>query len=244
MPPECRKGHLKVGDNLDRDGRCKTCRRERQERRFAERATELFARIDAGDRPVCSRGHVLTRASLDGRGRCRLCKSEADRRRYKPPRGYRLSEMCRNGHLRIPENMSPSGRCRLCQRDANVRRMARLRADPERYALFLEANRIREESKRRKAGVPARNWTRESGRLPGWHSGHGELLSVRPLLEWLSGLDANALCRRAGVPLRRLYAIGHGEQDGVSLHTVDRLLSAAGEEYRLLQLYPLDEVTA
>lgn len=229
MKTHCRNGHEMVADNrYERpNGKvsCRTCQRAAlaawRERRAA---------VGGGE---CVRGHEQIPENISPSGRCRLCNAEDSRRAYKRKR---ISGTCRAGHVMTPENTIAGGRCRECR----IAMRAAMSLDPERLELRREYQRIWADAQRRKAGIPERKWGPNNHRLPGHEK--TETVPAGPFLAWLSTCPQTdeMLCLTAG---RSSRPIRRARQDGqnLSLTYVDALLCAAGAQYRLLELYPLDE---
>jgi hypothetical protein len=112
-----------------------------------------------------------------------------------------------------------------------------------------------QEGKRRKQGVPPRNWTpemmakRNGGVKPRTAK---RKVDPAPFLGWLDGwLERNPtdtvdmIARRAGSASRTLLSMKAGTVGKITLEVVDRYLLAANESPHVLdELYPLEDCVA
>ena len=202
--------------------------------------------------PRCKHGHLMTRQNISSRGTCLLCHALVERRRYRrlhPPR-----TVCKNGlHELTPENIVPGtqGRCLACRRARGKRSYQAIKADQARWADFLEACRIRKEGERRRAGVPAKQWSAEQlAKRTGGEGKHGgRTVDPEPFLRWLGEwlfyhpeVTLESIAVRAGSSARTVRAARERRVARVRLELVDRFLVATGESPALLDhLYPLIE---
>lgn len=119
-----------------------------------------------------------------------------------------------------------------------------LRADPERWAEYLENKRIDSKLRRERKGIETKVLSQEQ-----WEKNHGYnrntkeavRVATEPLLhhiqKWrMSDPDNtdNLLAEAAGVSERRIGAIIRREQDHINLSTADKLCTALGMPFELV----------
>lgn len=248
----CKRGHLRTPETTTGKGACTICKHITDIERRLALGHMLKVKVRAGQEVFCSKGHRLTVATISKYGVCAHCKHDYNVSHPSRETTFKLrGPVCKNGHVRTDENtyVSPSGSfaCRVCSRaSAKARRKTR-RADPKGLSRRNEANRIRNEAKRRAAGIPERNWSartlakrRRVQRTDTYEVAPG------PFLEWLDGWLArnpgqlSTLSARAGSAIRSVRSMREGEVEVIRLDLVDRYLLAAGEVPAVLNdLYPL-----
>jgi hypothetical protein len=127
--------------------------------------------------------------------------------------------------------------CNFCRRTeaeshrvASARYYDRLKADPERYAAFLEAKRMQYRLRRERDGNPSRPVPAE--RYPKaskwWRLPAAPLRT--PIASWLEENDATVseLAENARLDFMVVHRILAGTKDVVLVDTADRLLTAVG----------------
>lgn len=135
--------------------------------------------------------------------------------------------------------ISPRSSCRRCEAKRvadwkaqkiaegtwpELRKRSEANRDPEKAKRY---QREWHAAKRRERGV------KSSGRTPDVVE---KRLSAKPIAEFLTEIDCPATL--PGVETRRLYAITHGEQEHVTLGTIDSILLALDCPEKLHELYP------
>lgn len=125
--------------------------------------------------------------------------------------------------------------CGACQRKSN--RLSIARRTLEQITDRREYHRIWQEGKRRRAGIPQRNWTRA---LPP----EAIYLPPQPLLDAMDGFvngqddGWEALARASGIHQRQMFRLRTGESTRVRLDVADKL--AVAMNIPLALLYPED----
>ena len=135
-------------------------------------------------------------------------------------------------------NNDPATRERI--RAARRRYWAKLRADPERHARYVENQRITRELSRGKDG---RRRQRRAHLRVVVQEGAPTRLPVKPFRDWLiARMDAlrlgeSTFAERVDIEARTLYRVLHESRDLVSLDIVDLVVTRDGS-VALWELYP------
>lgn len=129
---------------------------------------------------------------------------------------------------------------------AQARYQRRLKEDPARWAERLEIARFNYERRVRATGREVDRRRRRTHTEP--RTSKAATLPAGPFREWFADWQARhpgeALRRLAlssGVPERSLWRVLFEEQENISVAIVDEVLTAAGEQWLLNEMYPLDE---
>lgn len=251
-PLLCNKGHRLTLETVDTRGCCRVC-------------TRLARKARATKPPVhskCRRGHDLTKPySRTKAGQCRACKRLHQEKR-KVPRtptvvcGRKFCSQCKRWRLLVyfrPRKRNGlevmSSWCETCTLRRAHHYYERAKRDRRWVDARREAARFNWDRKARAEGKPIRT-KRSNVRVLGPQRGAG-FVDVAPFLEWLDGWLARnpdvseaLLAEWAGSAGRSVRSWRNGVFNRMRFAVVDGFLVAAGEEYRLHELYPLEEVAA
>ena len=205
----------------------------------------------------CKHGHERTPENIDKYGGCKSCDREAHRARLADPdRNARINARRRERYAQS-EELRTANRQRFRRRyygDPEFRahtiatatkRSYRLRHDPNTVDAVREFYRLAAEAQRRANGVAPIDFQRSHQPR---QSPASERMPAAPLLTWLAAWIAShplsseaQLCDWAHVAHRTVLRALEGEQDFLSLDTIDRLLIAGGEPPETLHaLYPIE----
>lgn len=181
---------------------------------------------------------------------CRRCA----RRHWKALHGVRKPcHGCGSKRKRAPRT-AYCERCRKSpqeyRREASARYLAKIKADPVRWAELIEAKRMNDRLRRERLGLPVRQLSPEA-----YHRRYGSPFSSRESLDaaplrrllgdWIEDFERGSaaereqantfarLERRTGVPARSLRRVMY-EQGRVSLGTADAVCTALGTHLDLV----------